>query len=71
MKFTGTQAEAIRHRDGNLQLIARAGSGKTEVARLRESAFCRIAKPKAAGDADLAGSSRYDRRSHVVVTPRV
>ena len=31
MKFTAAQLEAIKHVRGNLQLIACAGSGKTEV----------------------------------------
>ena len=31
MKFTDAQQQAISHLDGNLQLIACAGSGKTEV----------------------------------------
>src|SRR5262245_33004455 len=31
MQLTGKQAEAVEHVDGNLQLIACAGSGKTEV----------------------------------------
>ena len=31
MKFTDSQLKAIHHSDGNLQLIACAGSGKTEV----------------------------------------
>lgn len=35
MRFTESQADAIRHRDGNLQLIACAGSGKTEVVAQR------------------------------------
>jgi DNA helicase-2/ATP-dependent DNA helicase PcrA len=35
MKFTATQRQAIEHVDGNLQLIACAGSGKTEVVARR------------------------------------
>ena len=35
MDFTPTQLEAIGHRDGHLQLIACAGSGKTEVVARR------------------------------------
>src|SRR2546425_107255 len=35
MKFTKSQLEAIRHGDTNLQLIACAGSGKTEVVAQR------------------------------------
>jgi DNA helicase II / ATP-dependent DNA helicase PcrA len=35
MKFTDAQASAIRHPGGNLQLIACAGSGKTEVVARR------------------------------------
>jgi DNA helicase-2/ATP-dependent DNA helicase PcrA len=35
MNFTKKQNEAIEHRDGNLQLIACAGSGKTEVVARR------------------------------------
>src|SRR2546426_8122896 len=35
MKFTPQQLEAIRHTHGNLQLIACAGSGKTEVVARR------------------------------------
>lgn len=35
MEFTATQLEAIDHRDGHLQLIACAGSGKTEVVARR------------------------------------
>lgn len=31
MKYTDRQAAAIRHREGNLQILACAGSGKTEV----------------------------------------
>jgi DNA helicase-2/ATP-dependent DNA helicase PcrA len=31
MKFTDAQQRAIDHFEGNLQLIACAGSGKTEV----------------------------------------
>jgi len=31
MKFTDAQQQAINHLEGNLQLIACAGSGKTEV----------------------------------------
>lgn len=31
MQLTNKQADAINHADGNLQLIACAGSGKTEV----------------------------------------
>jgi DNA helicase-2/ATP-dependent DNA helicase PcrA len=31
MDFTAAQREAIAHRQGNLQLVACAGSGKTEV----------------------------------------
>lgn len=46
MKFTDTQAEAIRHRDGNLQLIACAGSGKTEVVAQR---VVNLLRPREAG----------------------
>jgi DNA helicase-2/ATP-dependent DNA helicase PcrA len=35
MKFTADQQRAIDHRVGNLQLIACAGSGKTEVVARR------------------------------------
>src|SRR5208283_3368812 len=35
MKFTPQQVEAINHNSGNLQLIACAGSGKTEVVARR------------------------------------
>lgn len=35
MKFTDNQLAAINHKKGNLQLIACAGSGKTEVVALR------------------------------------
>jgi ATP-dependent DNA helicase UvrD/PcrA len=35
MKFTDSQQKAIAHVDGNLQLIACAGSGKTEVVARR------------------------------------
>ena len=35
MKFTETQKDAIQHGKGNLQLIACAGSGKTEVVARR------------------------------------
>jgi len=35
MKLTGTQQQAIEHAGGNLQLIACAGSGKTEVVARR------------------------------------
>jgi DNA helicase II / ATP-dependent DNA helicase PcrA len=35
MKFTDTQQQAIEHVEGNLQLIACAGSGKTEVVARR------------------------------------
>ena len=35
MKFTDSQIAAINHKDGNLQLIACAGSGKTEVVARR------------------------------------
>jgi DNA helicase-2/ATP-dependent DNA helicase PcrA len=35
MKFTESQIDAIRHGDTNLQLIACAGSGKTEVVAQR------------------------------------
>ena len=31
MSLTGSQLQAVAYRDGNLQLIACAGSGKTEV----------------------------------------
>ena len=37
MKFTKRQLEAINHEEGNLQFIACASSGKTEVvSRIRE-----------------------------------
>ena len=39
MKFTDTQIEAIRWPPGNLQLIACAGSGKTEVVVQRVAAL--------------------------------
>jgi hypothetical protein len=35
MKFTQSQLDAIQHGDSNLQLIACAGSGKTEVVAQR------------------------------------
>ena len=35
MKFTKTQLDAIGHTSGHLQLIACAGSGKTEVVARR------------------------------------
>lgn len=35
MKLTDSQRKAIEHDDGNLQLIACAGSGKTEVVARR------------------------------------
>ena len=35
MKFTDNQLAAINHKKGNLQLIACAGSGKTEVVARR------------------------------------
>jgi DNA helicase-2/ATP-dependent DNA helicase PcrA len=35
MKFTSSQLEAIDHKGGNLQIIACAGSGKTEVVARR------------------------------------
>lgn len=44
--FTKSQLEAIRHVDGNLQLIACAGSGKTEVVARRVAT---LLKPKNAG----------------------
>jgi superfamily I DNA/RNA helicase len=34
MKFTAPQTKAIKHTKGNLQLVACAGSGKTEVATI-------------------------------------
>lgn len=46
--FTKTQLEAIRHIEGNLQLIACAGSGKTEVVARR---VANLLKPKSAGGA--------------------
>jgi DNA helicase-2/ATP-dependent DNA helicase PcrA len=51
MKFTDSQAEAIGHRDGNLQLIACAGSGKTEVVAQR---VVNLLRPRAAGGAGCA-----------------
>lgn len=44
MKFTGAQAQAIAHVQGNLQLIACAGSGKTEVVAQRVVNLLRPAK---------------------------
>src|SRR6267142_2579468 len=35
MEFTKPQLEAISHQDGNLQIVACAGSGKTEVVARR------------------------------------
>src|SRR5208282_182340 len=48
MQFTNAQREAIAHVDGNLQLIACAGSGKTEVVARR---VVTILTPKADGGA--------------------
>ena len=48
MQFTTTQKEAISHIDGNLQLIACAGSGKTEVVARR---VVTLLTPKADGGA--------------------
>lgn len=39
MKFTKNQLQAIGHHTGNLQLIACAGSGKTEVVARRVAAL--------------------------------
>jgi superfamily I DNA/RNA helicase len=44
MKFTQRQLEAINHQDGNLQLIACAGSGKTEVVARRVAALLKKGK---------------------------
>jgi DNA helicase-2/ATP-dependent DNA helicase PcrA len=41
MNFTADQLRAINHTDGNLQLIACAGSGKTEVVARRVAALLR------------------------------
>ena len=46
MKFTEDQQRAIDHRVGNLQLIACAGSGKTEVVARR---VANLLKPGRAG----------------------
>lgn len=51
MKFTEAQIDAIHHRDGNLQLIACAGSGKTEVVAQR---VVNLLRPRAAGGAGCA-----------------
>ncbi|MDZ7767864.1 MAG: UvrD-helicase domain-containing protein [Woeseiaceae bacterium] len=40
MEFTAAQQAAIDHVDGNLQLIACAGSGKTEVVAVESSRYC-------------------------------
>ena len=48
MNFTNAQLDAIGHLDGNLQLIACAGSGKTEVVARR---VVMLLSPKAAGGA--------------------
>lgn len=45
MKFTPTQLEAIHHADGHLQLIACAGSGKTEVVARRVAALLDPRRP--------------------------
>ena len=42
MKFTDAQLEAIGWPPGNLQLIACAESGKTEVVARRVSLHCRV-----------------------------
>ncbi|MBK8083601.1 MAG: ATP-dependent helicase [Devosia sp.] len=50
MKLTSEQAEAIDHADGNLQLIACAGSGKTEVVAQH---ITRLLTPKSEGGEGL------------------
>jgi DNA helicase-2/ATP-dependent DNA helicase PcrA len=47
MKFTEAQIRAIDHDTGNLQIIACAGSGKTEVVARRVATL--LKKGKAAG----------------------
>jgi superfamily I DNA/RNA helicase len=42
MNFTKSQQDAIEHGDANLQLIACAGSGETEVITLRVARLSRI-----------------------------
>ncbi len=53
MDFTPTQREAIGHRDGHLQLIACAGSGKTEVVARR---VVELLRPRADGDRLVPGN---------------
>jgi DNA helicase-2/ATP-dependent DNA helicase PcrA len=45
MKFTKRQLEAINDEEGNLQLIACAGSGKTEVVGRRVASIRSINPP--------------------------
>ena len=63
MKFTPSQQAAIAHVQGNLQLIACAGSGKTEVVAQR---VVNLLQPAAEGRrraASLRTSSRSRSRT--------
>lgn len=46
MPLTASQQAAINHHDGNLQLIACAGSGKTEVVAQRVAELLKTGKAK-------------------------
>lgn len=48
MKYTPEQNNAIKHRDGNLQILACAGSGKTEVISRRIAELVEEGVPKGA-----------------------
>lgn len=84
MQFTSSQQEAIAHRDGHLQIVACAGSGKTEVVAQRVAQLLLPANTPA-GEAPLTPKSiiaftftekaaaelkeRIHRRVHEVVGP--
>lgn len=59
MQFTASQKQAIGHRTGHLQLIACAGSGKTEVVAQRVVNLLRPRKEGAAAQTSL--SNRHFR----------
>lgn len=54
MQLTGKQTEAVNHADGNLQLIACAGSGKTEVVAQH---ITKLLTPVSEGGMDLKPSN--------------
>lgn len=53
MEYTESQLEAINHLDGNLQIIACAGSGKTQVVAQRVVNILREKEPDGIGPANI------------------